>query len=76
MIGFKTFEKPMKWLGFGTGTLTEAVQEMNDWVDSNPVIALNVETLTTTKGLFGAATKETGVRVWYVLDEENAPRGG
>ncbi len=76
MIGFKDFEKPTKWLGLTTGTLAEAMRDANEWVASHAVIVLNIETIQTTKGLVGASTKEQGVRVFYILDEENRPRAG
>lgn len=66
MIAFKDFKKKSKMLGLMAGPLESAVEEANDWIASERVAVINVETLSDTGGIGGiSSTSQDGVRVWY-----------
>lgn len=66
MIAFKDFQRGTKFGGFATAGFDTAVSAANEWLNTNAVQVINVETLSDTGGVLGvSSTSQDGVRVWY-----------
>ena len=65
-IAFKDFKRASKMLGLANAPLQSAVDAANQWIETDAVTVLNIETLRHTNGASGmTSTRDEGIRVWY-----------
>lgn len=66
MIAFKDFKRGTRLGGLATAGFDTAVKAANEWLTTNAVQVINVETISDTGGVLGvSSTSQDGVRVWY-----------
>ena len=67
MLCYRDFKKTSKMLGLSSGPFETSVAAANEWIGTNKIVVINVETLTDTGGIGGiSSTSQDGIRVWYM----------
>lgn len=65
-IAYQDFKKTTKMLGLVSEPLQTAVDAANEWIATEGVRVINVETLSNVSGVGGStSTYQDVVRVWY-----------
>lgn len=64
-IAYRDFSKATRLAGFSSGPFQTAADAANDWLRSDEIQVINIETMTTGQLGGGENLDEIGVRVWY-----------